>query len=154
MNTIGLQFAGRKLKAYREEHHLRPGEEEYGKQYDQHVFVLYGDPGLDARLRRDASATPLMEKTTEVERRGEKKVYRFNARALKTHSIEGSYPVFLIPRGLSPKNIRASRGLEYQIGPNFVLFDVGNQVVVEDAKPKIAWPNVPKGTEWSLEFTA
>ncbi len=153
-NSIALQYYKKKLAAFREKNSLEFGEEEYGKIYDEYGFVGYGDPLLDVRIQRDPEYTPYLTNLVRVSQTAEGTRYRFNAR-LNREPGSHSPPVFLIPEGIgNPRDIQASEGLEFEIGDDFVLFDVFSEVFAERGAPKLRFRDLQPGQEWSLEFTA
>ncbi len=172
MNDIAMRYLADKLEDYRRSNGLvRDLRDQVGREFDEHTFVGFGDPALDVRVMRDAATAPFLDKQMEVSRVDGRKEYRFSVRSNRNGTLDSasqnaptviSVPVFLLPESVgSPQDVRATEGLRYHIGDDFVVFDIGNTVVAEKEVrnlreimvPKLAPTQLREGQTWELSFT-
>ncbi|HLD56879.1 MAG TPA: hypothetical protein VJA47_01140, partial [archaeon] len=164
MNDLAMKYLVEKLDQYCRSRGIEVDSREGGRRYDEHIFLGFGDPALDVRIRRDPNSVPLLGKGMEVDRVGNRKGYRFSVTVNKDCTLNTgasaekpviSPPVFLLPEKIkSLQNVRATEGLKYHIGDDFVVFDIGSNIVVENGSAKLVPTQLAAGQTWELSFTS
>lgn len=164
MNDIANRYLLDKLDEFSREHGLRVNSrDQRGRRYDEHSFVAFGDPALDVKVGRDPNVEPFLDKEMEITKVGGRNEYRFTVRSNRDGTLDWtpsgtppiiSPPVFLLPRRIGEaRNIQVSEGLQFKIGDDFVVFDIGSKIIAEDGEPKLIPTQLREGQTWELRFT-
>lgn len=81
-------FLLRQWSRYLLEEKLVTGRDREGTEFTDQIFVLYGDPALDARVAK--AREPALDETLETKETGEKGVYRLTYRVRVNYVGEGN----------------------------------------------------------------